>query len=392
MVRRCPRRAEISRRVDEYYDAHRAEPPSPSAAETPEEEKPDSPPLIEYFRQRYWKCYRSLTGMGPNPGNSLLSAEDSSMGPNSGNSLLSAKDSRMEPNQGSSLLSAEDSICPPPEPEKKQLTVPDKDDGQCDGDRHSSECVCAYQIVPYKFEEVDGGEVEQGTHHFSVPFKRRRQRSLSIAAYAVQCATCKKWRFIPTKQKYEEFRAQIKKDPFTCELAHQWKPDVTCNDPSDVSQDGSWLWAMDQHNIPQPPPGFDRLIAIRGEGCTRFADVYYATPSGRKLRSSKEIENYLKENPDYAAQGVNLSQFSFKIPAPAQQDYVRKRAKTNGNDDSHKEPSKPLLKEAWLAPPMHEEPGNNAQLIAHNGGPSELRHPEPSEVKLLGKPPQPPAA
>ncbi|KAK3122163.1 hypothetical protein QOZ80_8BG0665920 [Eleusine coracana subsp. coracana] len=351
--------------------------------------------------------------MGPNPGNSLLSAEDSSMGPNSGNSLLSAKDSRMEPNQGSSLLSAEDSICPPPEPEKKQLTVPDKDDGQCDGDRHSSECVCAYQIVPYKFEEVDGGEVEQGTHHFSVPFKRRRQRSLSIAAYAVQCATCKKWRFIPTKQKYEEFRAQIKKDPFTCELAHQWKPDVTCNDPSDVSQDGSWLWAMDQHNIPQPPPGFDRLIAIRGEGCTRFADVYYATPSGRKLRSSKEIENYLKENPDYAAQGVNLSQFSFKIPAPAQQDYVRKRAKTNGNDDSHKEPSKPLLKEdgganrpvlialcsnlpskniAWLAPPMHEEPGNNAQLIAHNGGPSELRHPEPSEVKLLGKPPQPPAA
>jgi hypothetical protein len=75
------------------------------------------------------------------------------------------------------------------------------------------------------------------------------------------------------KEKYEELHARIKEDLFTCEKACEWKLDVTCNDPSDVSKDSSWLWAMDQHNIPQPPPGFERLIAIRGEGGTKFADV-----------------------------------------------------------------------------------------------------------------------
>jgi hypothetical protein len=156
-----------------------------------------------------------------------------------------------------------------PSPEKRQMIVSDKDE-QCDVDRHSSDC--AYQTVVYKLKE-DGGEHEQGTKNFSVPSKRRRQRSLSIAAYAAQCTACEKWRLVPKKEKYEELRAQITEDPFTCEMAHEWKLDVTCNDPSDVSQDSTWLWAMDQHNIPQPPPGFERLIAIRGEGGNKFADV-----------------------------------------------------------------------------------------------------------------------
>jgi hypothetical protein len=158
-----------------------------------------------------------------------------------------------------------------PSPEKRQMIVSDKDGEQCDVDSHSSEC--AYQTVVHKLEKVDGGEHEQGTNNFSVTCKRRRQRSLSIAAYAAQCAACEKWRLVPQKEKYEELRTRIKEDPFTCEKARDWKPDVMCNDPSDVSQDGSWLWAMDQHNIPHPPPGFERLIAIRGEGGTRFADV-----------------------------------------------------------------------------------------------------------------------
>lgn len=150
------------------------------------------------------------------------------------------------------------------------MIVSDKDDEQCDGDRLSSESV--YQVL-YKHEEVDGGEDEQRANHLRIPSKQRRQRSLSIAAYVVQCATCEKWRLIPSKQKYEELRAQIQTDPFRCENAREWKPDVTCNDPSDVSQDGSWIWAMDRHDIPQPPQGFERLIAVRAERGTRFADV-----------------------------------------------------------------------------------------------------------------------
>jgi hypothetical protein len=48
-------------------------------------------------------------------------------------------------------------------------------------------------------------------------------------------------------------------------------------------------------------------------------------------------------NPEYGAQGVNLSHFSFKTPAPARQDCVGKHAKTDQNDGLHRESSKPLL-------------------------------------------------
>jgi hypothetical protein len=85
-----------------------------------------------------------------------------------------------------------------PSLEKRQMIVSDKDDEQCDVDRHSSEC--AYQTVVYKLKEVDGGEHEQGTNNFPVPSKRWRQRSLSIAAYSAQCTACEKWRLVPKKR------------------------------------------------------------------------------------------------------------------------------------------------------------------------------------------------
>ena len=78
---------------------------------------------------------------------------------------------------------------------------------------------------------------------------------------------------IPTKQKYEEIRERIIQEPFVCNRAREWRPNVTCNDPEDISQDGSRLWAIDKPNIAQPPPGWERQIRIRGEGGTKFADV-----------------------------------------------------------------------------------------------------------------------
>ncbi|KAF0923211.1 hypothetical protein E2562_003422 [Oryza meyeriana var. granulata] len=64
-------------------------------------------------------------------------------------------------------------------------------------------------------------------------------------------------------------------EPFECERAREWRPDVTCDDPEDISQDGSRLWAIDKPNIALPPPGWERQIRIRGEGGTKFADVLY---------------------------------------------------------------------------------------------------------------------
>lgn len=34
---------------------------------------------------------------------------------------------------------------------------------------------------------------------------------------------------------------------------------------------------------------------------------------------------YLQEHPEYVAQGVSMSQFSFQIPRPLQDNYVKKR-------------------------------------------------------------------
>lgn len=96
----------------------------------------------------------------------------------------------------------------------------------------------------------------------------------SVGAFTVQCASCFKWRLIPTKEKYEEIREHILEQPFFCGTARDWRPDISCDDPTDISQDGSRLWAIDKPNIAQPPRGWQRLLRIRGEGSTKFADVY----------------------------------------------------------------------------------------------------------------------
>ncbi|KAF2314450.1 hypothetical protein GH714_026573 [Hevea brasiliensis] len=147
----------------------------------------------------------------------------------------------------------------------------------------------------------------------------------SVGAFTVQCADCFKWRLIPTKEKYEEIREHILEQPFYCKTACEWRPDISCDDPTDISQDGSRLWAIDKPNIAQPPRGWQRLLRIRGEGSTKFADVYYESPSGKRLRSMVEIQKYLMDHPEYVQDGVTLSQFSFQIPKPLQENYVRKR-------------------------------------------------------------------
>ncbi|KAK6147473.1 hypothetical protein DH2020_018385 [Rehmannia glutinosa] len=191
-----------------------------------------------------------------------------------------------------------------------------------------------YQLVLYDPAANGAGNTENASdpidHQTSFlrphPFSNQTPRVLpSIGAFTVQCANCFKWRLIPTKEKYEEIREHIIEQPFSCETAREWRPDISCDDPPDITQDGSRLWAIDKPNIAQPPPGWQRLLRIRGEGSTKFADVYYVSPSGKRLRSMVEIHKYLYEHPEYMNEGVSLSQFSFQIPKPLQENYVRKR-------------------------------------------------------------------
>lgn len=108
----------------------------------------------------------------------------------------------------------------------------------------------------------------------SHPRQSTASRTLpSVGAFTVQCANCFKWRLIPTKEKYEEIREHILERPFVCETGREWRPELSCDDPADISQDGSRLWAIDKPNIAQPPPGWQRLLRIRAEGSTKFADV-----------------------------------------------------------------------------------------------------------------------
>lgn len=105
----------------------------------------------------------------------------------------------------------------------------------------------------------------------------------SIGTFTVQCASCFKWRIIPKKEKYEQIRENILEKPFVCEHAREWRPDIVCEDPEDISQDGSRLWAIDKPSIAKPPPGWERLLRIRGEGGTKFADVYVSCFSASSL-------------------------------------------------------------------------------------------------------------
>ncbi|CAH8313396.1 unnamed protein product [Eruca vesicaria subsp. sativa] len=171
-------------------------------------------------------------------------------------------------------------------------------------------------------EEEEGVEPEPIQ---SQPSSSHKTQCPSIGAFTVQCATCFKWRLMPSMEKYEEIREQILEKPFFCETACEWKPNVSCDVPEDISQDGTRVWAIDRPSISRPPAGWQRQLRIRGEGGTKFADVYYVAPSGKKLRSNVEVQKYLNENPEYIREGVKLSQFSFQIPKPLRDDYVRKR-------------------------------------------------------------------
>ncbi|WOH03241.1 hypothetical protein DCAR_0522637 [Daucus carota subsp. sativus] len=197
-----------------------------------------------------------------------------------------------------------------------------KDD--CSDDDHQDCNNAQNQLVVYNPADADSDDIgSQSSRTYSLQ-NQAYKISPSVGAFTVQCSICFKWRFLPSKEKYEEIREHITEQPFVCEAAREWRPEISCNDEPDIRQDGSRLWAIDRPNIAQPPRGWERLLRIRGFGGSRFADVYYISPSGKKLRSTVEIQRYLLQHPD-EAEGVALSRFSFQTPKPLQKNFVKKR-------------------------------------------------------------------
>ncbi|KAH0730608.1 hypothetical protein KY285_001516 [Solanum tuberosum] len=121
-------------------------------------------------------------------------------------------------------------------------------------------------------------------------------------ALVVECARCFKW---------------------SPSIAREWHSNKKCDDPPDLTEDESGLkWAIDVPNIPQPPPGWERLIKFRTKRDTRIIDVYYNSPSNQQLCSKIEVEKYLEQHPEDATQRAKLDQFSFQIPRLLEEDYV----------------------------------------------------------------------
>lgn len=46
------------------------------------------------------------------------------------------------------------------------------------------------------------------------------------------------------------------------------------------------------------------------------------------------MTRYYEEHPEYKEQGISLSQFSFQIPRPLQENYVRKRPRAAPTSDA----------------------------------------------------------
>ncbi|KAL3833850.1 hypothetical protein ACJIZ3_008586 [Penstemon smallii] len=148
----------------------------------------------------------------------------------------------------------------------------------------------------------------------------------SVQVYSVQCEECGKWRLIPSKEKYEEIRETFNETTFTCATAREWRPQVSCEDPTDVEdQDERYCWAKDKPNLPRTPLNWQRLLRLRTPGGSKFADVHYVAPSKKRFRSKVELEKFFHKNPEFLQGGINASQFSFQAPVPMDENYIAKR-------------------------------------------------------------------
>ncbi|OEL38764.1 Methyl-CpG-binding domain-containing protein 2 [Dichanthelium oligosanthes] len=166
--------------------------------------------------------------------------------------------------------------------EKKLCKVPESIEVHIiDDDDSSKDCSvvdASNQLVLYNPEITH--DKQSDIDHYTLPRQISKKPRYgygtvlpSIGAYTVQCANCYKWRIVPTKEKYEELRETISQELFVCTRASEWNRELSCDEPEDMSQDGSRVWAIDKPNIAQPPPGWDREVRIRGAS-SKFADVY----------------------------------------------------------------------------------------------------------------------
>jgi hypothetical protein len=116
---------------------------------------------------------------------------------------------------------------------------------------------------------------------------------------------------IESEEEYEDIRSKNNEYPFACNR----KSGVSCKDPGDIEYDSSRTWVIDRSGLPKTPGGFKRSLVLRKDFSKM--DAYYITPTGKKLKSSKEIATFLEANPKY--KNVSLADFTFAVPKVAEE-------------------------------------------------------------------------
>ncbi|PHT40127.1 hypothetical protein CQW23_18981 [Capsicum baccatum] len=116
----------------------------------------------------------------------------------------------------------------------------------------------------------------------------------TVSSWAAQCDKFYKWRMTLTHEEFEEIRSMFVKEPFNFNN----KPNSSCDDLAGIEYDSSKIWAIDQPNLPKPPSGFKRELYLRTDYSKM--DVYYITPTGKKLRSITELDNFLQQDPEFS--------------------------------------------------------------------------------------------
>ncbi|WMV36992.1 hypothetical protein MTR67_030377 [Solanum verrucosum] len=93
-------------------------------------------------------------------------------------------------------------------------------------------------------------KIHQNNMHGYELTKLKRQ-VVDEEEFVVQCGRCFKWRYIPTKERYEKITKQMLEHPFCCEDSREWCLNISWNDTPDITQNERKLWAFDKPSIPQ---------------------------------------------------------------------------------------------------------------------------------------------
>ncbi|XP_010435396.1 PREDICTED: methyl-CpG-binding domain-containing protein 1-like [Camelina sativa] len=148
---------------------------------------------------------------------------------------------------------------------------------------------------------------EQGRPNQSTTTKTRSgTREGLIDTFAVQCGWCFKWRKIYTREVFEEIRMRVKEEEFVCNTIEG----VSCLDDAELEYDSTRIWVVDKPGVAKTPTGFEREIVLRKDNSR--VDVFYVTPTGKKMRTLNELAAFIDANPDF--KDTPLEEFTFTAP------------------------------------------------------------------------------